>query len=192
MFLIEHHLDLSAIMNSRDLSDPATAANSQTMSKPREAPLPYVADLRRYQRREPGRDDALAARTVVAHVPRRVSRADARSRYGADPSHGKRRQVGVAGGLPYTLPAHAYFALRSRAHMAAGESEPEQGVALAIEHQRELASHCCCRRPARFAGRARRNGLFVWHEHRSRRSVRKCQRIVLDHWCLKIPCGRSS
>ncbi|HYP13683.1 MAG TPA: HD domain-containing protein, partial [Bryobacteraceae bacterium] len=49
VFLIEHHLDLSAVMNSRDLSDPATAADLasrvQTLEYLRQLTLLTYADI---------------------------------------------------------------------------------------------------------------------------------------------------
>ncbi len=81
LFLIEHHLDLSMIMQGRDLDDPATRAPPRLSSRNRRAPPPpHTRDLRRHQRRPSVRHDALASRTALACLFARASPARSRFR----------------------------------------------------------------------------------------------------------------
>ena len=70
-FLIAHHLDLSAVMSSRDLHDPATARllalRIGTLERLKLLTLLTYADISAVESR---RDDSLAARTALGDLPR--------------------------------------------------------------------------------------------------------------------------
>ena len=73
-FLIRRHLEMSAVMNSRDLQDPATARHMAAARGNRRAPQgAHPDDLRGYQRRESHRHDALARRSAVAALSARLT-----------------------------------------------------------------------------------------------------------------------
>ncbi len=73
-FLIEHHLDLSAVMNSRDLYDPATAASAGRRHRHAGTPeAAHTVDLRGYLRRESRRHDPLAPRAALGDLSRHAS-----------------------------------------------------------------------------------------------------------------------
>ena len=101
-FLIAHHLDLSAVMSSRDLHDPATArlaGESHRHAGTAEAADAF--DLRRYLRRESRRDDSLAAGTALGDLPRHPSTIAQGAR--------NRTHRGLPADLRNDLPEHADF-----------------------------------------------------------------------------------
>ena len=108
LFLIRKHLELSQVMQSRDLFDPQTirdvAHQMETVERLKALTLVTYADISAVN---PERHDAVARRAVVAALPGGLQRADSRVGNGAHRSHPLRpaRARRIPGRLSHALPA---------------------------------------------------------------------------------------
>ena len=150
----------------------------------------HAADLRRHQRGESHRHDAVARRAALAALPDGLQRADARA---GDRAHrepclpGRPERVEFLQGFPDALPAHAFRGRDRRAHGARGEEpqarrgggNPQAGVGVAAD-----AGGARPARPVRVGGG---HALQLRHEHPEGRGVRQPARPGARHLHLRRP-----
>ena len=174
LFLIEHHLDLSAVMNSRDLGDPATGLELsnrvETLENLRLLTLMTYADISAVNpdAMTPWRLEQLWRTYLVGH--RELTRELETERIhvpSADEKSTFSRRI------PHAISANSYRSANPRAY---GVGTGKRGNGRRVESgaaKRGLHAHRCHSRQAQSVCSPRRYPFFIWNEHIEGRGVRE-------------------